>query len=130
MKTSTKPYKPEGYASVSVYLMVAGAQEVIDFLRQALGGETLRRVNRPDGTVMHAEVKIDDTVVMLADTETSSPSHIHVYVPAVDVSYRRALAAGGVAVQEPAQQGDPDRRAGVRDPAGNTWWLSTQVGEG
>ena len=83
----------------------------------------------PGGKVMHAEVKLDDTVVMLADVETPVPSHVYVYVGDVDAAYARALRAGGVAVQEPVQKDDPDRRAGVRDPAGNTWWLATQVGE-
>lgn len=124
-----KAYKPEGYASVSVYLMVQDAQGVIDFLREALGGETLRRMDNPDGTIMHAEVKIDDSVVMLADVEPPVPSHIHVYVPDVDAAYNRALRAGGISVQEPVQKGDPDRRSGVKDPSGNTWWISTQVSE-
>ena len=56
------------------------------------------------------------------------PVWFHVYVPDVDASYRRALDAGGVSVEEPNQkEGDPDRRAGVKDPAGNTWWIATQV---
>jgi PhnB protein len=57
------------------------------------------------------------------------PSHVHVYLPDVDAAWRRALDAGGVPVQEPTRrEGDPDRRGGVKDPAGNTWWISTQVG--
>lgn len=124
-------YKPPGYASVSAYVMADGAQRVIDFLREALGGEELRRTDNPDGTVMHAEVRIDDTVVMIADGGGDFPSFpvwLHVYVPDVDAAYRRAIDAGGHSVQEPVQKGDPDRRAGVTDPAGNTWWLATQVG--
>jgi uncharacterized glyoxalase superfamily protein PhnB len=68
---------------------------------------------------------------MLADGGGQVPAFpvwLHVYVPDVDATYRRALAAGGVSVQEPSQQGDPDRRGGVKDPAGNTWWIATQVG--
>ena len=53
---------------------------------------------------------------------------MHVCVPDVDATYRRALAAGAASVQEPAQRGDPDKRGGVKDPAGNTWWIATQVG--
>ena len=121
-------YKPQGYASVSVYIMANGAQQVIDFLTEALGAEVLRRFDNSDGSIMHAEVQIDDTVVMIADTDKPFPVWLHVYVPDVDAAYRRALKAGGVSVQEPVQKGDPDRRAGVEDPAGNTWWLSTQVG--
>ncbi|MCY1074024.1 VOC family protein [Archangium lansingense] len=125
-----RPYKPEGYASVSVYVMANGAQRVIDFLKKTFDATELRRYDNPDGSIMHAEVRIDDTVVMLADGGGSFPAFpvwLHVYVPDVDATYRRALAAGGVSVQEPQQKGDPDRRGGVKDPSGNTWWISTQM---
>ncbi|HEX8219607.1 MAG TPA: VOC family protein [Chloroflexia bacterium] len=124
-------YKPEGYSRVAVYIMADGAQRVIDFLKETFGAEELRRSDRPDGSIMHAEVRIDDTIVMLADGGGQFPAFpvwLHVYVPDVDVTYEKALAAGGVSVQEPAQRGDPDRRGGVKDPAGNTWWIATQVG--
>ena len=124
-------YKPEGYSSVSVYVMADGAQRVIDFLKQTFDAQELRRFDNPDGSIMHAEVRIDDTVVMLADGGgdfPAFPAWLHVYVPDVDATYQRALAAGGVSVQEPQQKGDPDRRGGVKDPAGNTWWIATQVG--
>jgi len=81
---------------------------------------------------MHAEVRLDDTVVMLADASGAYPAFpvwLHVYVPDAQATYKRALAAGGVSVQEPVQkQGDPDLRGGVKDPCGNTWWMSTQLG--
>lgn len=126
-----RPYKPEGYPSVSAYVMVNGAQRVIDFLKKTFDATELRRYDNPDGSIMHAEVRIDDTVVMLSDGGGSFPAFpvwLHVYVPDVDVTYRRALEAGGVSVQEPQQKGDPDRRGGVKDPSGNTWWIATQVG--
>jgi hypothetical protein len=73
----------------------------------------------PDGSIMHAEVQIDDTVVMIADGADDNPAFpiwLHVYVPEVDASYQRALDAGGLSVDEPKQrEGDPDRRAGVKD---------------
>lgn len=124
-------FKPEGYTSVSPYLIADGAQRVIDFLKEAFGAAELRRFDGPAGSVMHAEVMIDGSVVMIADAGGDwkpVPSHLHVYVPDVDATYRRALGAGGVSVQEPKQGDDPDRRGGVLDPAGNTWWISTQVG--
>ena len=125
------PSKPSGYASVAPYLVVAGAQGVIDFLKRAFDAVELRRYDMPDGTIMHAEVQVDDTVVMIADGGGAwppFPSWLHVYVPDVDATYRRALEAGGLSVQEPQQrEGDPDRRGGVKDPGGNTWWIATQV---
>ena len=127
----TKTYKPEGYTSVSVYIMAHGAQRVINFLGAAFDARPRRRFDRPDGALAHAEVLIDDTIVMLAEATADSPAlpvWLHVYVPDVDAAYERALKAGGTSVQPPAQRpGDTDRRAGVKDPAGNTWWIGTQV---
>jgi PhnB protein len=121
--------KPRGYSTVSPYLVVSGAQKVIDFAKKAFGATDLRRFDMPDGTIMHAEFLIDDTVVMLGDSGPEwppLPTFLHVYVADVDATYRRALAAGGTAVQEPVQkEGDPDKRGGVKDPGGNTWWIST-----
>ena len=126
-------HKPDGYSTVSPYLIAAGAQQVIDFLKQTFGASELRRYDLPDGSIMHAEVRIGDAVVMLGDAGESwpaVPSHVHVYVEDVDATYRRALQAGGVPVQSPERKGDdPDRRGGVKDPAGNTWWIATQVAQ-
>ena len=125
------PFKPTGYSSVSVYVVTDGAQRLIDFLREVLDVELLRRSDRSDGLIEHAEVRFDDTVVMLTDGGEGFPAFpvwLHVYVPDVDETYRRALAAGGRSVQEPVQKGDADRRSGVMDPCGNTWWFATQVG--
>lgn len=123
--------KPEGYSTVSPYLIVEGAEQVIDFIREALGGTELRRYDMPDGSIMHAEVLVDDSVVMIGEAGgdwAPQPASLHVYVDDVDEVYRRALEAGGVSVEEPRRQdGDPDRRGGVRDPGGNTWWIATQV---
>jgi PhnB protein len=123
-------YKPSGYSSLSPYIVANNAQRVIDFLKKTFEAEPLRRFENTDGSIMHAEVRIDDTVVMIADASAKFPAFpiwLHVYVADVETTYRRALAAGGVSVQEPEQkEGDPDRRGGVTDPAGNTWWISTQ----
>lgn len=124
-------YKPDGYTSVAVYIIANGAQRVIEFLKKTFDARELRRYDSPDGTIHHAEVRIDDTVVMLADGGGDfppEPVQVHVYVPDVDKTYRRALDAGGVSVQEPKQKEDPDKRGGVKDPAGNTWWIATQRG--
>ena len=124
-------YKPQGYSSVSAYVVANGAQRLIDFLINSFDARQTRRYDMTDGSVMHAEVQIDDTVVMIADGGDGNPAFpiwLHVYVPDVDASYRRALDAGGLPVDEPKQrEGDPDRRAGVKDPAGNTWWIATQL---
>ncbi len=124
-------FKPDGYTSVSPYLVVDGASKTIEFLVRALDAVELRRFDGADGRIMHAEVRIDDTVLMIADPpegEAAAPTRVHIYVPDVDSAYKRMLEAGGESVQEPVQRGDPDRRGGVKDAGGTTWWVATQVG--
>jgi uncharacterized glyoxalase superfamily protein PhnB len=124
-------YKPAGFPSASVYIMAKDARAVIEFVTKVFGATPERRFDGPEGRIMHSEMRIEDSVVMLADAHgdwPAFPSWIHVYVPDVDATYQRALAAGGTSVQAPQQrQGDPDRRGGVADPCGNQWWISTQV---
>ena len=123
-------YKPSGYTSVAPYLIVQGASDTIEFLKQVFDAVELRRFPTPDGRVMHAEVRIDDTVVMLADAAPDwppSPAMVHLYVPDVDATYRRALEAGAVSVQEPVNKDDEDKRGGVKDVGGTTWWIATKV---
>jgi PhnB protein len=124
-------WKPENYNSVSVYLVADDAQRVIDFLKKTFDAADLRRYGNPDDTIMHAEVRVGDTVVMIADAGGAYPAFpvwLHVYVPDAQATYKKALAAGGVSVQEPVHKaGDPDLRGGVKDPCGNTWWISTQL---
>jgi uncharacterized glyoxalase superfamily protein PhnB len=123
-------YKPAGYSTVSPYLIVDGAGRTIDFLVRAFDAEELRRFPDPEGRLMHAEVRIADTVVMLADGSAEWPpiaANVHVYVRDVDATYRRALEAGASSVQEPVKKDDADRRGGVRDPGGTTWWIATMV---
>jgi PhnB protein len=123
--------KPDGYSTVSPYLVVSGAQRVIDFLKETFDATPLRRYDMPDGSILHAEMRIGNTVVMLGDAGGEwrpVPAFLHVYVDDVDATYQRALAAGGLSVQEPQRKGDdPDRRGGVKDPGGNTWWIATPV---
>ena len=123
-------YKPDGYNSVSPYLIVDGASATIEFLRRVFGAVELRRFPGPNGKIMHAEVRIDDTVVMIgdgADGWPPVPSHVHVYVTDVDAAYKRALDAGATSVQEPVKKADADKRGGVKDAGGTTWWIATKV---
>lgn len=79
---------------------------------------------------MHAEVRIDDSVVMLADAAegwSPIPAHVHVYVRDVDATYKRALAAGATSVQAPVKKDDADKRGGVQGASGTTWWIATQI---
>jgi PhnB protein len=124
-------YKPIDYSTVSPYLIVDGAAHTIEFLKHVFGAIEIRRFADSAGKLMHAEVRIEDTVVMIADSGDGWPpmaSYVHIYVADVDATYRRALEAGATSVQEPAKKEDDDRRAGVRDVGGTTWWVATKVG--
>lgn len=120
---------PEGYHAVTPYLMVADAARLIDFLKQAFGAVETERVARPDGGIMHAEVRIDDSPVMMGEPpgRLTVPASLYLYVADVDATYARALAAGATAGSPPANQFYGDRSGAVTDPAGNTWWIATRV---
>lgn len=125
-------FKPETYSTVSPYLIVTGAAATLEFLKQVFGAIELRRFPDAAGRLMHAEVRIDDTVLMLADPAPPEwpaiTCYVHIYVEDVDATYRKALAAGAESVQEPVQKQDEDKRGGVKDAGGTTWWIATRVG--
>jgi PhnB protein len=123
-------YKPESYNSVSPYLVVNGADATIKFLVEVFSAVELRRIPDNAGKLTHAEVRIDDTVVMIADHGDGwppMPAYVHIYVSHVDAIYKRAIAAGAVSVQEPIKKEDDDKRGGVKDAGGTTWWIATKV---
>lgn len=120
-------YKPTDYTSLAPYLIVDDASATLAFVHRVFGADPLF-VHRDDhGRIAHAEVRIDDTVLMLGQMPDGPDAHLHVYVPDVDASFALALAAGGQSVQAPEEKGDGDRRGGVRAPDGTTWWLSTAL---
>ena len=127
----SNPYKPGGYNSISPYLIVNGARRMIDLLKQVFNATELRRYDNPDGTIMHAELRVDDSVIMIADSSAIYPpnSHLlHIYVPDVDETFARALAAGCQPDETPTQkEGDPDRRGSFKDFSGNSWAIGTQL---
>ena len=124
-------FKPKGYSTVSPYLVVNKAAQLIEFLEKLFGVRQLERIEMPDGTVMHAEIQIEDTVLMIGEAGEHwppTPAHVHVYVEDVDACYKKALGLGAASVQEPMRRGqEPNRRAGIKDATGNTWWISTKV---
>lgn len=124
-------FKPEGYSTVSPYLVVSGAEGTLNFLERTFGAQRLRQFPAEDGKLIHAEVRLGDSVIMVADGAEGWPPlacHVHVYVEDVDATYRRALDEGAEAVQEPIRKDDEDKRGGVRDPGGTTWWIATRQG--
>lgn len=125
-----REWKPVSYPSISPYLICRNAEDVITFLEAAFDGILLRRFDRPDGSLMHAEIRIDDSVVMIgggATAAVSAPAHVHLYVQDAQSSFARAIEAGASAVQAPARKDeDDDLRGGVMDTSGNIWWIATQ----
>ncbi len=127
----TRPFKPTGYNSASPYFIVNGAQRFIDLLKDIFNATELRRYNMPDGTIMHAEIQIDDSVIMLGDSSEKYPPVplvMHVYVADADKTFEKAIEAGCEVIEKPKQQGnDPDRRGTFKDFAGNMWSVGTQL---
>ena len=123
-------FKPSGYTSVSPYFIVKGAQKFIDLMKTIFNAKELRRYNMPDGSIMHAEIQIDDSVVMLGEASEKFPPVpvvMHVYVPNVDEIFNKAIEAGCEVIEKPKErEGDPDRRATFKDFAGNLWSVGTQ----
>jgi PhnB protein len=121
---------PDGYHAVTPYLIVKDADASLKFLTTALGGRIVEEHRLPTGEVMHADVLIGDSHVMLGQASDRYPEQtgsILLYVADADATYRAAMAAGGTSVQEMATQFYGDRSGGVRDPTGVTWWISTRV---
>jgi PhnB protein len=118
---------PKGFHTVTPSLVVKGAAKMIDFIKAAFGGEELMRMPTPSGEIMHAEVKIGDSIVMLNDAmqQPATTSSLFLYVPDVDRLYERAVKAGATSVSEPADMFWGDRMAMVRDDFGNSWGIAT-----
>ncbi len=126
-------YKPEGYNSLSAYLIVDGAKRMRDLLKSIFEAEELRKYEREDGTLMHLEMRLDDTVLMVSDSTDAYPANktvLHVYVSDVFQTFQRALDNGCTPVEAPIQKGgDTDVRGAFIDFAGNFWSVATQGGE-
>jgi PhnB protein len=121
---------PEGYHTVTPYLVVNNVAELIEFLKRTFGAEERELLSKPDGGIMHAEVMIGDSVVMMgepADESEVIPALLYLYVDDCDAVYERALEAGATSLREPEDQFYGDRSAAVDDAFGNHWWLATHV---
>jgi PhnB protein len=121
---------PDGYHSVTPYLTVQGAARLLEFLKRAFDATIAEQLEQPDGTIGHAEVRIGDSVLMIADARGEwqpATGTLYLYVPDADATYQQAIEAGAVSVMEPTTQFYGDRHGGVKDPSGNFWWIATHV---
>jgi PhnB protein len=137
MSDKVKPI-PEGYNSVTPYLIVDGAARAIEFYKQAFGATETFRMDGPEGKVGHAEIKIGDSHIMLADehpemgargpkTVGGSPISLLLYVEDVDAVVGRAVEAGAKLTRPVADQFYGDRTGGLEDPFGHAWYVATHV---
>ena len=128
---------PDAYRSATPYLIVTGAASAIEWYKRAFGAAERVRLADPAGKVMHAEIRIGSSSLMLADefpdmgyrspqTLGGSPVSILLYVEDVDLLFRQALAAGGTETMAVADQFDGDRRGTLTDPFGHVWLLATK----
>jgi uncharacterized glyoxalase superfamily protein PhnB len=122
---SSEP-SPAGYHTVTPYLTVKRAEQLVEFVKEAFGAtEVFRTIGSAGG--LHAEVTIGDSKLMIGGYEAVEeiPTALHLYVPDADAVYQRALDSGATSVEEPVDQFYGDREAGVKDPTGNVWWIAT-----
>jgi PhnB protein len=130
MAAKVKPI-PDGFHTVTPYLIADGADKLIDFMKNAFGAQYDHEpAKRPDGKIMHATLKIGNSMLMVSESSDhakATPVMLYLYVPDVDTAYQKALRAGATSVMEPADQFYGDRSGGVKDAAGNSWFLGTHI---
>ncbi len=126
-------YIQEGLRAVNVYLHPRSAEQVIDFMKRGLGGEELARYASPEGVILHAQVRIGDSVIEMGEAHgpyQPMPTMFYLYVDDCDALYQRALQAGAASMSEPANQPYGDRTASVKDPFDNVWYMATHLERG
>ncbi len=137
MTTKIKPI-PDGYHTLTAYLIVRGAADALEFYKNAFGATEIMRLNTPDGKIAHAEFKIGDSIFMLADenpqcTDVSpetlggTPVKQYLYVTDTDALYADAIKAGAKETMPPTDQFWGDRMGAVTDPFGHHWLIATHV---
>ncbi len=137
MTSRVKP-TPEGYHTATPYLIVRDAARAIEFYKKAFGAKELMRMADPSGKIGHAEIKIGDSPIMLADEVPGmgyrspeslggSPVSILLYVEDVDAVFNQAVAAGAKVQRPVADQFYGDRTGGVTDPFGHVWYVATHI---
>jgi PhnB protein len=137
---SKVPYIPKGYNSITPYLVIKGAAQAIDYYKKVFGATEVFRMDLPGGKVSHAELKIGDSLIMLADenpnmgeghssaaTIGASPVSLYLYIPDVDRVFDRAVAEGAKVIRPVENQFYGDRSGFFRDPFGHLWGLATHV---
>lgn len=129
---------PDGYHSVTPYLIIRNASKAIDYYKKAFGAEELFRMPSPDGTIGHAEIRIGNSMIMLADEMPEmghkspsslggTPVSLVIYVNDVDKTYKQAISAGGKEDRPLTNQFYGDRSGTLTDPFGHVWTIGTHI---
>jgi len=121
---------PKEMQSITPYLHPKGAAALIDFVKRAFDADEVERHQDPEGTVHHAKIRVGDSIIAMGEAHgpyQPMPPALHLYVPDTDATYKRALKAGAISIDEPVDQAYGDRYAGVRDPFGNVWYIATHL---
>jgi PhnB protein len=123
------PGVPEGYRTLSPYLVVEGADELVAFVSKVFGTNERRRM-QGEGRGFHSELELGDSVLMIGEggAEMASSAMLHVYVEDADAVYERALSEGATSAAEPHDTSFGDHRAAFDDRWGNQWWVATRIG--
>lgn len=121
---------PDGYQTVTPYLIIKGIEEFIEFLKKVFSAKLTERLSGPEGRTIHAEVKIGDSLIMIGeqpDDSESRPGVLYVYTEDVDDLYQKSLDHGCKSISAPKDQFYGDRSAGFEDPFGVHWWVATHI---
>lgn len=128
----TKPHPiPEGYGTVTPWVVTSDTRRLLEFIKQAFGAEELGRVEVEGGAIGHAEARVGDSIVMMFDSPfpVPTPGLLRLYVADADAVFGRAVAAGATVVTRLTELAWGDRVGRVRDPLGNLWWIQERVEE-
>ena len=126
---AAKPIR-DGFHTITPYLFTRNTPRLIEFLSAAFGGELISKMKRPDGAIMHGEMRVGNSMLMMGEGNAKfppMPTSLYLYVPDCDATYRQALAAGGSSICDVRDFPSGERYGGVKDPCGNIWWIATHV---
>jgi len=121
---------PDGYNTVTPYLMIKGVERFTTFMADVFSATITEQLTQPDGSIGHTELRIGDSLIMLSEASEdrpAMPTMLHLYIENVDETFDRAIKAGARAISAPADQFYGDRSAGVVEPCGNTLWIATHI---
>ena len=122
---------PEGYHTITPYVIASDAAKLIAFCEKAFGGEVTHKTVE-EGRIRHAEMRIGDSMIMLSQSTPQYPPtlvHLYIYAADCDAMFDRAVAAGGTVIMPMKDQDYGDRNGGITDPVGNSWWIGKRIKE-